>query len=118
MPKCFKPQYKCCRCIIDFPEILINRPITLTSRAQTYLTYKSHNTVKYLVGIPPAGAITFLLAGWGGCAFNKRITSESGFYDLGHNDEILADCLPKQISVQEMDQTSRHLTNVRVHTEY
>ncbi len=30
----------------------------------------------------PAGAITFLLAGWGGRVSDKQITAESGFYDL------------------------------------
>lgn len=64
MPKCFKAKYKHCRCIIDCTEILTNIPTNLTSRAQTYSTYKSHNTVKYLVGMSPAGAITFLSAGW------------------------------------------------------
>ena len=36
MPKCFKPKYKHCRCIIDCTEIFINRPTNLTARAQTY----------------------------------------------------------------------------------
>ncbi len=92
MPKCFKTKYKRCRCIIDCSEIFIDRPTNLTSRAQTYSTSKSHNTVKYLVGMSPAGAITFLSAGWGGRVSDKQITAESGFYDLlEHNDEILAD---------------------------
>ncbi|XP_056098360.1 uncharacterized protein LOC130099653 [Rhinichthys klamathensis goyatoka] len=139
MPKCFKPKYKRCRCIIDCTEIFINRPTNLTSRAQTYSTYKSHNTVKYLVGMSPAGAITFLSAGWGGRVSDKQITAESGFYDLlEHNDEILADRgftirdelatrgatlkIPhftkgrKQLSAQEVD-TSRRLSNVRIHIE-
>lgn len=139
MPKCFKPKYKRCRCIIDCTEILINRPSNLTSRAQTYSTYKSHNTVKYLIGMSPAGAITFLSAGWGGRVSDKQITAESGFYDLlEHNDEILADRgftirdelatrgatlrIPhftkgkKQLSAQEVD-ISRRLSNVRIHIE-
>ncbi len=139
MPKCFKTKYKRCRCIIDCSEISIDRPTNLTSRAQTYSTYKSHNTVKYLVGMSPAGAITFLSAGWGGHVSDKQITAESGFYDLlEHNDEILADrgftirdelatCgatlrIPhftkgrKQLTAQEVD-TSRRLSNVRIHIE-
>lgn len=140
MPKCFKPKcFKRCRCIIDCTEILINRPSNLTSRAQTYSTYKSHNTVKYLIGMSPAGVITFLSAGWGGQVSDKQITAESGFYDLlEHNDEILADRgftirdelatrgatlrIPhftkgkKQLSAQEVD-ISRRLSNVRIHIE-
>ncbi|XP_056145806.1 uncharacterized protein LOC130121000 [Lampris incognitus] len=92
MPKCFKAKYTRCRCIIDCTEIFINRPTNLTARAQTYLNYKSHNTVKYLVGMSPAGAITFLSAGWGGRVSDKQLTAESGFYDLLEvNDEMLAD---------------------------
>ncbi len=30
----------------------------------------------------PAGAITFLSAGWGGRVSDKQITAESGLYDL------------------------------------
>ena len=33
----------------------INRPTNLTARHQTYSNNKSHNTVKYLVGMSPAG---------------------------------------------------------------
>ncbi|XP_056451867.1 uncharacterized protein LOC130386972 [Gadus chalcogrammus] len=139
MPKCFKPKYKHCRCIIDCTEIFINRPTNLTSRAQTYSNYKSHNTIKYLIGMSPSGAISFLSAGWGGRVSDKQITAESGFYDLlEHNDEILADRgftirdelatrgatlrIPhftkgkKQLSAQEVD-ISRRLSNVRIHIE-
>lgn len=64
----------------------------LTARAQTYLNYKSQNTVKYLVGMSPAGAIIFVSAGWGGRVCDKQLTAESGFYELLQiNDEILAD---------------------------
>lgn len=73
MPKCFQPKYKRCT------EIFLNRPTNLTSTAQTYSTYKSHSTVKCLVGMSPAGAITFLWAGQGGRVSHKQITAESGF---------------------------------------
>ncbi|KAK0135510.1 hypothetical protein N1851_028635 [Merluccius polli] len=129
----------CQTCIIDCTEICINRPTNLTARAQTYSNYKSHNTVKYLVGMSPAGAITFMSSGWGGRVSDKQITAESGFYDLLEvNDEILADrgftirdelalCgatlrIPhftrgkKQLSAQEVE-TSRRLSNVRIHIE-
>ena len=36
------------------------------ARAQTYSTYKSHNTVKILVGITPQGSISFVSNVWGG----------------------------------------------------
>lgn len=87
----------------------------------------------------PAGAITFLSAGWGGRVSDKQLKAESGFYDLLEvNDKILADrgftirdelalCgatlrIPhftkgkKQLSAQEVE-TSRRLSNVRIHIE-
>uniref|UniRef100_A0A1A8FMA8 Cyclin-dependent kinase 2 associated protein 2 n=1 Tax=Nothobranchius korthausae TaxID=1143690 RepID=A0A1A8FMA8_9TELE len=139
MPKVFRRNFKRCRCIIDCTEIFIARPSNLTSRAQTWSNYKHSNTIKYLIGITPAGAISFLSPGWGGRVSDKQITKESGLFDLlEHNDEILADrgfqirdelaaCgatlrIPhftkgkKQLSAQEVD-SSRQLSRVRIHVE-
>ena len=84
--------FKNCVCIIDYTEIYIERPLNLNARAQTFSNYKSHNTIKYLIGITPAGAVSFLSAGWGGRASDKEITLKSGFLDkLTHGDCVLAD---------------------------
>lgn len=138
MPKCFKRKLRRCRCIIDCTEIFIARPSNLTSRAQTWSNYK-HNTIKYLIAITPAGAISFLSPGWGGRVSDKQITRESGFLDLLEPmDEVLADRgflisdelaaygatlrIPsftkgkKQLSAQDVD-TSRQLSRVRIHVE-
>ena len=139
MPKAFKPKFKNCRCIIDCSEIFIDRTYNLKARAETWSNYKHHNTTKYLVGITPAGAISFLSSGWGGRVSDKTITVESGFLNkLEPGDEILADRgflvrdelaavgatlrIPsftkgkKQMSAQEVD-TSRQLSRVRIHVE-
>ena len=78
MPKCFIPKYQHCRSIIDCTEMFIHRPTNLTARPQTYSNYKNH-TIKYLVGMSPAGAITFLSADWGGRVSDNQLTAESGF---------------------------------------
>ena len=92
MPKCFKPKFRNCRCIIDCTEIFIERTHNLKARAETWSNYKHQNTMKYLIGITPAGAISFLSSGWGGRASDKVITLESGILGkLEHGDEILAD---------------------------
>ena len=91
LPTCFT-SFKNYVCIIDYTEIYIERPLNLNARAQTFSNYKSHNTIKYLIGITPAGAVSFLSAGWGGRASDKEITLKSGFLDkLTHGDCVLAD---------------------------
>lgn len=92
MPKCFKPKFKKCRCIIDCTEIFIERTYNLKARAETWSNYKHQNTIKYLIGITPAGAISFLSDGWGGRASDKLITLDSSFLrKLDYGDEVLAD---------------------------
>ena len=45
-----------------------------------------------MIGISPAGAVTFLFHGWGGRISDKQLTIESGFLDLlTFGDSILAD---------------------------
>ena len=92
LPACFKPAYGRAICIIDCSEIFIQRPTSLTARAQTYSNYKSHNTVKFLIAIGPTGAIIFVSKCWGGHASDKHITVNSGFLNkLMHGDLVLAD---------------------------
>ena len=138
LPACFK-SFKKCVCIIDCTEIFIERPLNLTARAQTYSNYKSHNTIKYLIGVSPAGAVSFLSEGWGGRASDKVITLNSGFLTMiSHGDCILADrgflveeelatCgavlrIPaftrgkKQLTARDVD-ISRQIAHVRIHVE-
>ena len=92
LPRSFKRKYRDCICIIDCSEVLIERPRNLTARAQTWSNYKHNNTIKYLIGISPAGAVTFLSEGWGGRVPDKKITMESGFLNELHpGDCVLAD---------------------------
>ena len=67
LPACFS-SFKNCVSIIYCTEIYIERPLNLNARTQTFSNYKYHNTIKYLIGINPAAAVSFLLAGWGGRA--------------------------------------------------
>ena len=39
----------------------MERPRNLTARAKTWSNYKHNNTIKYLIGISPAGAVIFYL---------------------------------------------------------
>lgn len=54
MPTSFKNSYPKTTCIIDCTERFIKRPFSLKAKAQTYSSYKSHNTAKVRVAIAPS----------------------------------------------------------------
>ncbi|XP_047137548.1 uncharacterized protein LOC124814044 isoform X1 [Hydra vulgaris] len=92
LPECFKKKFRDCVCIIDCYEIFIERPSNLTTRAQSWSNYKHNNTIKYLIGISPTGAITFLSGGWGGRVSDKELTNQLSFLKyINFGDCILAD---------------------------
>ena len=125
--------------IIDCFEIFCDKPTNLLARAATFSTYKHHNTVKFLIGISPQGAVTFISDAWGGRASDKHITEASGLLDkLLPGDLILADRgfdiqdsvaafyaevkIPaftkgkKQLAPLEVERT-RKIASLRVHVE-
>ena len=139
MPLSFRSKFRKCACIIDCFEIFIERPGDLKARAQTYSTYKSHNTMKYLIGITPQGTISFISKGWGGRVSDKHVTEHCGFLQkISPGDLILADRgfdmgdtvglyaanlkIPaftkgkKQLSGVDVEST-RGLASVRIHVE-
>ena len=92
LPKTFKESYPKTTIIVDCTEVFIQRPFSLKARAQTYSTYKSHNTVKFLVRVAPCGYIIFLSHSYGGRASDRYITKSSGFlHYLDPGDEVMAD---------------------------
>lgn len=60
MPMSFRKKYPSCRVVIDCTEIRTDTPSSLQMRSLLYSDYKSHMTYKGLVGISPAGAVTFV----------------------------------------------------------
>lgn len=138
MPECFKHKYSKTTVIIDCAETIMQKAQNLDSRGETYSTYKSHNTAKYLVGIAPSGLIMFISRAYGGRASDKFIVQDSGFLDyLDPGDEVMADRgftiedwvfqhhaklnIPafshgSQLSEEEVTRT-RRLARVRIHVE-
>lgn len=127
------------RVILDCFEISIDRPSSYLPRAETWSQYKHHNTVKFLLGISPQGAVTFLSDAYGGRASDKAITEHCGVLDLlEYGDVVLADrgfliaesvgmchatlVAPaftkgrKQLNSDEVERT-RDIANVRIHVE-
>ena len=70
----------------------MERPSNLLARAQTFSSYKHHNTIKYLIGITPQGTVSYISKGWGGRVSDKYLTEHSGILNyLLSGDTILAD---------------------------
>ena len=142
LPSCFRlagKELRKTRVVVDCFEIFTERPRSLVARAKLWSNYKSHSTIKFLLGISPAGAVTFISEAWGGRATDKAITLDSGLMDLVEPyDVILADrgflvrdemavlnvrvLTPhftkgkKQMSQKEV-QESRRISRVRIHVE-
>ena len=63
MSNCFRSASTTIRrtcLVVDCFELHTERPKALTPRAQMWSNYKSHSTVKFLVGISPMGSVSFL----------------------------------------------------------
>ena len=139
LPACFREKFSSCAVIIDCFEVFIDRPSCLLARAQTWSSYKHHNTAKFLIGITPQGTVSFISKGWGGRASDKFITEHCGVLNkLLPGDLVLADRgfdiedsvglyaarlqIPSftkgkpQLSALDIE-TTRSLANVRIHVE-
>ena len=93
MPRCFQYTFgkALTTIIIDCFEIYIDRPSNLLVRAQTYSHYKSHNTVKVLIGITPQGSVCFVSKAWGGRTSDKYLTEHCGMLkNLRPGDLVMA----------------------------
>ncbi|XP_055509316.1 uncharacterized protein LOC129707898 isoform X1 [Leucoraja erinacea] len=78
--------------IIDCFEVFCDRPTSLDARTQTLLNYKHHNTIKFVLGIAPSGAISFVSAALEDSGTDNTITLSSNFFDhLLPGDVIFAD---------------------------
>ena len=125
--------------IVDCFEVFIERPGDLLACASTWSNYKHHNTIKFLIGICPQGAISFISKAWGGRTSDKYLTENCHILNrLLPGDIVLADRgfninesvalkgakleIPAytkgktQLSSLEVEETQR-LANVRIHVE-
>ncbi|XP_075555816.1 uncharacterized protein LOC142588186 [Dermacentor variabilis] len=78
-------------CILDCTEVFLQHPKKLIARAQTFSSYKAHNTVKSLVAIAPNGFIMFVSKAYGERASDKFIANSSGISDYLVRGDVMAD---------------------------
>ena len=91
MPMDFRLNFLKCVVIIDYFEYFFERPTNLLARAQTYSSYKHHNTAKYLIGLMPQVMVSYISEGWGGRTSDKYITQHCSFLqNLVPGDTVLA----------------------------
>ena len=105
MPQCFKTTYPKTRVILDCTEIKVQRPSSKVLNSEFYSAYKSHTTLKCLVGIAPHGAVTFVSSLYQGSISDKEITRRSGILSLiKEGNEVMAD---KGFLIQDLLQPLR-----------
>lgn len=75
MPKCFEP-FRSTRVVLDCFELKMPTLKCLSCRILTYSHYKGCQTVKFLVGVTPAGMISFISKPYGGRSSDKLIFNE------------------------------------------
>ena len=133
MPMCFQYAFgKKVTVVNDCFEVFIEHPSNLLARAQTFSTYRHHDTIKVLIGIQPQGNISFVSEAWGGRTSDKYLTEHCGFLEfLVQGDMVMTDrgftiseklTIPaftkgkSQLDPVDVERT-RGIANVRIHVE-
>ena len=81
MPNSMRQKFPNCRCIIDCVEFKAEVPSSLYLHKMLYSDYKSHTTVKLLVGITPGGGFNFISKAYPGSTSDKEITLRSDIHN-------------------------------------
>ena len=78
MPESMKKKFPNTKCIIDCVEFKVKVASALFHHKMFYSDYKSHTTVKVLVGIIPGGGFNFVSNAYPGSISDKNITLKCG----------------------------------------
>ena len=92
-PMSFRQHFKSkVAVIVDCFEVFCHKPKNHWAKAETFSSYKHHNTVKFLIGVTPQGVISFVSKAWRGRTPDKHLTENCGVMKyLLPGDVILAD---------------------------
>ena len=92
VPMSVIPKHPSLRVTIDCTEIKISQPRGPANQQVTFSNYKNCNTAKALIGVSPAGAISFVSELYGGNISDKEITKRSVILQMmERGDEVMAD---------------------------
>ena len=92
LPASFRKYYPRCSIIIDCSEIFIETPSSLDIGAMCWSNYKHNFTIKYLIGITPNGAISYISDSYGGRVSDIFTVNNSGFSKfLQPGDQVMAE---------------------------
>ncbi|XP_052566321.1 uncharacterized protein LOC120427713 isoform X1 [Culex pipiens pallens] len=93
IPLCFRGRFSNVTLVLDCTEVPLCTMNCLNCRISTYSQYKSRHTAKFLVGVTPAGLISFCGRAYSGKSSDKFIFNEENVINLltPHIDEIMCD---------------------------
>ena len=81
MAECFRANYPDTFIVLDATELCIGVPSSAPA-SQLYSSYKSHTTLKGLIGTSPNGWISFVSELWSGSISNRELVIKSGILPL------------------------------------
>ena len=75
----FRKKFSRVCSIVDCFEIRVEKPHIPKEQAATYSSYKSMNTIKYLISITPQGTVSYISQGFAGRVSDQHIIRVSGY---------------------------------------
>ncbi|KAM3603318.1 uncharacterized protein V6R79_020287 [Siganus canaliculatus] len=99
MPSVFS-KYSDTQVIVDCTELRCQLPSCLLIQSEMCSNYKSHATLKGLIGISPHGAVTFISSLYSGSVSDKELFRESGIIPL--LDKDMAVMVNKELKIDDL----------------
>ena len=82
MAECFRANYLDTFIVLDATELCTGIRSCLALQSQLYSSYKSHTTMKDLIGISPNGSIYFVSELWSGSISDRDLVIKSVMFCL------------------------------------